>query len=65
MNNIVLRIVGGLLGFLGLFLAAGAKDPGMFLGGMLFCLFGVLLNFWFIALAYSPDSTDDNGVSAH
>ncbi|MBP7334504.1 hypothetical protein [Niveispirillum sp.] len=52
MTNIVLRLVGIALGFLGLFLAAGAKDPGMFLGGMLFCLFGVALNFWLIAQDY-------------
>lgn len=52
MNSIVLRLVGVALGFLGLFLAAGAKDPGMFLGGMLFCFFGVALNFWLIAQDY-------------
>lgn len=52
MNNVVLRLLGVLLGFLGLFLAAGAQDQGMFLGGMLFCLFGVALNFWLIAQDY-------------
>lgn len=52
MNSIVLRLVGVALGFLGLFLAAGAKDTGMFLGGMLFCFFGVALNFWLIAQDY-------------
>ncbi len=52
MNNVVLRLVGIAMGFLGLFLAAGAKDTGMFLGGMLFCLFGVALNFWLIAQDY-------------
>ncbi|MFY8092521.1 MAG: hypothetical protein ACOVN0_03465 [Niveispirillum sp.] len=52
MNNVVLRLVGILLGFLGLFLAAGARDPGMFLGGLLFCFFGVALNFWLIAQDY-------------
>jgi hypothetical protein len=45
-------VLGILLGFVGLFLAAGAKDTGMFLGGMLFCLFGVALNFWLIAQDY-------------
>lgn len=52
MNNVVLRLVGIAMGFLGLFLAAGARDPGMFLGGMLFCFFGVALNFWLIAQDY-------------
>lgn len=52
MSNVVLRLLGILLGFLGLFLAAGAKDSGMFLGGLLFCLFGVALNFWLIAQDY-------------
>ena len=52
MKNIVLRLIGIALGFLGLFLAAGAKDPGMFLAGLLFCLFGVALNFWLIAQDY-------------
>ncbi|MFV3130608.1 hypothetical protein [Niveispirillum sp. KHB5.9] len=52
MSNVVLRLLGVLMGFLGLFLAAGAKDQGMFLGGMLFCLFGVALNFWLIAQDY-------------
>lgn len=51
-TNIVLRLVGVLLGFLGLFLASGAHDPGMFLGGLLFCFFGVALNFWLIAQDY-------------
>lgn len=51
-HNVGLRLLGVVMGFLGLFLAAGAKDPGMFLGGMLFCLFGVALNFWLIAQDY-------------
>jgi len=53
-GNVSLRVLGVALGFIGLFLAAGAKDPGMFLGGMLFCLFGVALNFWLIAQDYRP-----------
>lgn len=51
-NSLALRMVGALVGFVGLFLAAGAKDQGMFLAGMLFCLFGVALNFWLIAQDY-------------
>lgn len=54
MHNVVLRLLGAGLSFLGLFMAAGAVDPGMFLGGMLFTLFGVALNFWLIAQDYPP-----------
>lgn len=52
MNNVALRLLGVALGFLGLFMAAGAIDVGMFLGGLLFCIFGVALNFWLIAQDY-------------
>ncbi len=37
------------LALLGLYLASQARDDGMFVGGMLFTLFGVLVNFWLIA----------------
>ncbi|MFV3075949.1 hypothetical protein [Niveispirillum fermenti] len=61
MHNIVLRLLGAGLGFLGLFMAAGAVDSGMFLGGMLFTLFGVALNFWLIA----QDYPSHGGMSEH
>ncbi len=65
MNNVILRLVGIALAFLGLFLAAGSKDVGMFLGGMLFSLFGVALNFWLIAQAYPHHGQGDEGLAAH
>ncbi len=51
-RNVFLRLLGVAMGLLGLFMAAGTKEPAMFLDGMLFCLFGVALNFWLIAQDY-------------
>lgn len=54
MRKMPLHVLGIILALIGLFAAAGAVDHGMFLGGALFCLFGVGLNFWLIA----QDSAD-------
>jgi hypothetical protein len=51
MNTTLAWIVGGLiaiLGLLGLFLAAGAKDGGIYLFGLLLFLFAVLFDFGLI-----------------
>ncbi|WP_114393673.1 hypothetical protein [Oleisolibacter albus] len=48
----LLGIAGAIVSVLGLFMAAGpSHEPAAFLGGALFFLFGVLLNFWLIARA--------------
>lgn len=56
MRKMPLHVLGIALAVIGLFVAAGAVDHGMFLGGVLFCLFGIGLNFWLIA----QDSPDDS-----
>ncbi|MFZ5790564.1 MAG: hypothetical protein ACOY3L_07690 [Pseudomonadota bacterium] len=51
MNTTLAWIVGGLiaiLGLVGLFLAAGAKDGGIYLFGLLLFLFAVLFDFGLI-----------------
>ncbi|MCC7271672.1 MAG: hypothetical protein IT561_03325 [Alphaproteobacteria bacterium] len=38
----------GILGILGLFLAARAHDPQMYVVGLVFAIFAVLFDFWLI-----------------
>jgi hypothetical protein len=42
-------LVGLIIAFVGLSLASGATDNGMYIDGMLFLGFGVMLIFWLIS----------------
>lgn len=47
----LLGILGAIIAVLGLFMAGGAHEGGMYFAGMAFFLFGVALNFWLIGTA--------------
>ncbi|HYE51538.1 MAG TPA: hypothetical protein VEB20_18205 [Azospirillaceae bacterium] len=49
MKSPLIALLGIVTALIGLFLAAGTHDAGMYLDGMLFFAFGVALNFWLIA----------------
>lgn len=51
MGGFVLGLVGALIAVLGLFLASGAKDAGIYYVGFVFFLFGIGLDFWLIGRA--------------
>lgn len=57
MGKWIFGIVAVLLALLGMILAANAHDTGMFVGGMLFTLFGVGVNFWLIG--YDEDKSSE------
>ncbi|QJE72713.1 hypothetical protein HHL28_06050 [Aerophototrophica crusticola] len=64
MRSPVLGVVGAIIAIIGLFLAAGTHEDGLLFGGLLFFLFGVLLNFWLIARVDYSDKhakTEDQG----
>ncbi|SNS71348.1 MULTISPECIES: hypothetical protein [unclassified Azospirillum] len=57
MGKWIFGIFAVLLALLGMILAANAHDTGMFVGGMLFTLFGVGVNFWLIGHEEDKSST--------
>jgi hypothetical protein len=51
-------IMAGLFGFVGLFMAAGARDTGILGFGLALSLFAVLFCWWMIKIAY--DEAEQN-----
>ena len=52
MSHWIMGILAGVLGLVGLFLAAAARDFGILAFGLALALFGVLFCWWMIKLAY-------------
>lgn len=53
----VVGLIGVIMAVLGLLIASGSHEGGMFFAGMVFCLAGVGLNFWLIGTAELPRGT--------
>lgn len=52
MSNWIMGVLAVLFGFVGLFMAAAAKDSGIFIFGMAIMVFAVLFAWWMIKTAY-------------
>ena len=59
MSHWIMGIFSALLGLIGLFLAAAARDFGILGFGLGLALFGVLFAWWMIKTAY--DEAEDSG----
>lgn len=59
MSHWIMGIFAVLLGLVGLFMAAGARDVGILGFGLGLALFGVLFCWWMIKTAY--DEAEDSG----
>lgn len=58
MSHWIMGIMAALFGFVGLFMAAGARDAGILGFGLALSLFAVLFCWWMIKIAY--DEAEQN-----
>ncbi len=52
MSHWIMGVLAGLSGLIGLFMASGARDAGVFWFGLSLAAFGVLFCWWMIKTAY-------------
>ncbi len=61
MSHWIMGIMAALFGFVGLFMASGARDAGILGFGLALALFAVLFCWWMIKIAYDEaEGTADN-----
>ena len=60
MSHWIMGIMAALFGFVGLFMASGARDAGILGFGLALALFAVLFCWWMIKIAY--DEAEQNAA---
>ncbi len=60
MSHWIMGIVAALFGFVGLFMASGARDAGILGFGLALSLFAVLFCWWMIKIAYDEAEQSPN-----
>jgi len=61
MSHWIMGVLAVLFGLVGLFMAAGAHDFGIYYFGLTLAAFGVLFGWWMIKTAYDEIEHDTHG----